>query len=302
MAVEPFSIEQLRLIATIDDQRSFSRAASVLGVSQPAVSQQVRGIEEVLKRRLFRRGTAGITPTIDGEAYLIYARAMLAIGEDAKRHFDTPNSAGEIRLGMTEDFARTALPGVLALFYRDHPQFKFIVTCAMSADLFKGLAEEQHDIIVGYRFEGARSGERLWSEPLVWYGREGTPTPVLEPIALAVLSAPSQAREVILNTLRRERRHWRIAFESLSFGAIEAVVQAGIGIGAFGQHFGAPGLVELGEDSGLPPLGTYDICLVQSQRTTDDSVNAFSRLIREAALLMVERDSGDALIAGNREG
>lgn len=300
MAVEPFSIEQLRVVVTIDDQRSFSRAANVLGVSQPAVSQQVRGIEEVLKRRLFRRGTAGITPTTDGEAYLIYARAMLAIGDDAARHFDTPSSAGEIRLGLTEDFARTALPGVLALFYRDYPQFKFAVTCAMSVDLFRGIAEDQHDIIVGYRFDGARSGERLWSEPLVWYGREGTPTPVPDPIPLALLSAPSGAREVVLNTLRRERRHWRVAFESLSFGAIEAVIQAGIGIGAFGQHFGAPGLVELGEDSGLPSLGGYDICLVQSERATTDSMNAFSRLIREAALLIVERDSGDALIGDKR--
>lgn len=296
MASDPFNLDQLRLVSLIDEQRSYSRAAARLGVTQSAVSQQMRAIEQALGRRLFKRGGIGLSPTSDGEAYLVYARAMLAIGEDAKRHFSASAADGEIRLGLTEDFARTSLPGVLALFSRDYPRFEFIVDCGLSSVLFSGLDEGRYDAVVAKRLRGARDEERLWSEPLAWYGREDTRVPASEPVNLALIPAPSVSREAILTALRQAGRPWRVAFQSLSFGAIEAVVQAGIGVTAFGQHFSAPGLVELGEECGLPPLGTYDICMEQPRRGTSEAVQAFCALVRQAALLTVgadgERDPG----------
>ncbi|MCQ8240169.1 LysR family transcriptional regulator [Rhizosaccharibacter radicis] len=297
MSGPPFNLEQLRLVSLIDRHRSFSRAAEAMGITQSAVSQQVRTIEQGLRRRLFQRGAGGLTPTADGESYLVYARAMLAIGEDAKRHFSLSPGEVEIRLGLTEDFARTALPTVLALFSHDHPAFAFNVECGLSTMLFNGMEEGRYDVVVAKRPGSAPRGERLWSEPLAWFGREEPALPLPDPIPLAVIPAPSVSREAMLDALRGAGRSWRVAFQSLSFGAIEAVVQAGIGVSAFGQHFCAPGLVEIGEAAGLPPLRPVDICLERSRRATGAAMDAFCALLRQAALLTTGQNAS-VLAAG----
>ncbi|MBE7210704.1 MAG: LysR family transcriptional regulator [Gluconacetobacter diazotrophicus] len=296
MPGEPFNLDQLRLVDLIDSQRSFSRAAAALGITQSAVSQQVRLIERDLGRSLFRRGGTGLAPTTDGEAYLVYARAMLAVGADAKRHFDAGAPAGEIRLGLNEDFARTALPAVLALFCRDHPRFAVLVECGLSAPLFAELDAGRFDVVVAKRPLGEHPADVLWTEPLAWYGRDDTVLDRELPVPLALVPAPSIARAAALDALRRAGRSWRVAFQSGSLAAIEAVVQAGIGVAVFAQHIGAPGLVELDPaEAGLPPLPAVAFCLRRSppSRTADDpAVAAFCALLREATLLTAGQDGG----------
>lgn len=285
LATEPFNLDQLRLIATVASEGSFSRAAAVLGVTQSAVSQGVRAVEAALGRQLVVRGARRLAVTPDGEAYLVYARAMTKVGADARRHFASPPVAGTIRLGLKEDLARTVLPSVLALFSRQHPGFAFEVECGLSTMLFAGFAEGRYEAVIVKQPAGRGSGERLWVEPLAWYGRPDTPHPVPDPLDLALFPPHSETRDAMLGALGAAGRPWRAAFQSLSYATLEAAVLAGVGVTALGRHLHGPGLAELGEDSGLPALPPLDVTMRQAARGRDPAADAFCDLVREAAIL-----------------
>lgn len=288
LATEPFNLDQMRMIATAAAEGSFTRAAAVLGITQSAVSQGVRAVEEALGRQLLLRGPRGLAVTPDGEAYLVYAQAMSKVGADARRHFTAAPCAGTIRLGLKEDLARTMLPSVLALFSRQHPGFSFEVECGLSTMLFAGFGEGRFQAVIVKQPVSRSVDERLWVEPLAWYGRPDTPHPVLDPLDLALFPQHSETRETMLNALRAAGRPWRVMFQSLSYATLEAAVLAGIGITALGRHLHGPGLVELGDDSGLPPLPPLDVVMRQTARGRDSAVDAFCDLIREVAILSSE--------------
>ena len=63
--------------------------------------------------------------TLDGEAALIYARAMAKLGADMSRRFSEATDETVLRIGMGDEFSRTALPAVLGLFGRLHRGFRF---------------------------------------------------------------------------------------------------------------------------------------------------------------------------------
>ena len=97
---------QIRLILAVNDAKRFTGAAANLGVS----------------RTLFERTRTGVRLTADGNAVLIYARAMSQLTDDLKRHFMDGASVIRISVGMSEDFCRTALPTNQKLYIPEHPK------------------------------------------------------------------------------------------------------------------------------------------------------------------------------------
>ncbi|MBE7211699.1 MAG: LysR family transcriptional regulator [Gluconacetobacter diazotrophicus] len=286
MASSSFGENQMRLILEIADRGTISAAAAALGISQPAASQQLSGLEAALGRRLFRRGTRELSLTMDGEAYLLYARAMVRIGDAARRHFEAAPASGAIRLGLTEDIAYTVLPVALMMFSRAFPDFAFTVECGSSSALFAGLDAGRHDVVLAKRRGIRPRSETLWTQPLGWYGRSESTGVVKDPVDLVVVPEPSELREAGLEALRRAGRSWRILFQSNSVATIEAMIRAGAGISVFGNRLHGPGLVELGPEAGLPELPPVQIVLERGSGADTEAIEAFSRLVGEAAALV----------------
>lgn len=284
MSSAPFGEGPMRLVLAVAERGNLSRAAAELGVSQSAASQQLGNLEAALGRLLFRRGGRALVPTIDGEAYLVYARAMVRIGNEARRHFGSTPARGAIRLGLTEDFARTVLPRVLVLFGQSHPAFQFVVECGSSTALFAGLDENRSDLVVAKRRPGRTRAELLWSEALDWHGREAAAGPVGDPVDLVTMPAPSEIRDAALRALREHGRSWRIMFQSGSLATLEAAVAAGAGIAACGRSLRGPGFVALGDAAGLPAIGSVDVVMERAAAAEGDAADAFAGLVREAAV------------------
>lgn len=300
MAADPFSVEQMRTVVTVAEESSFSRAAIRLGVTQPAVSSSVKGVEAALGRELFSRTSRGITLTSDGEAYLVYARAMIKVGEDARRHFREPSIAGVIRLGLNEDFARTIFPGALAIFCTQHPNYAFEVDCNLSTPLFAGLDEGRYAAVIAKRPAKRSGGERLWSEKMRWFGRPDTHCPVTDPVSLVLMPAPSETRDSVLSALQQNHRSWRVIFQSSSMSTLEAAVMAGVGVTAFGLHLHGPGLTMMDAACGLPELPEVDIVMERAMpdrnaRGHEAEVDTFCHLMREMAVLSAGADHQHSL-------
>src|SRR5262249_38286208 len=93
---------QLAAFCAVVERRSFSQAAARLGVTQPAVSLQIRSLERRLGRKLVDRSGRRVEPTEAGARLYQSARRMLQIEEevlDGLAESDTGDLRGELRLG-----------------------------------------------------------------------------------------------------------------------------------------------------------------------------------------------------------
>ena len=110
-------------IKEVASQRSFSKAAKVLGISQPALSNYIKKIEENMGILLFDRSVSPIEITEFGKAYLNYANEI--IQETDKMNnimWDLQNlKRGSIKLGSIASFSSTYLPGPVTTFHRKYP-------------------------------------------------------------------------------------------------------------------------------------------------------------------------------------
>lgn len=117
---------QLRYFVTIAETMSFTRAAEMLHVSQPALSYQMRQLETELGTRLFDRKGRTIGLTADGELFLPLAQGVLFRANEAVKVLREHMGAevGEVRMGCNPSVATYLAPGVLAEFHKDYPRVR----------------------------------------------------------------------------------------------------------------------------------------------------------------------------------
>ena len=88
----------VRAVVAVDDERSFSDAALMLGISQQAVSKRIAKLESSLGTRLFTRDRTTVTPTATGIRFLVHARALIVAADAAVVAVSQPRSE-ERRVG-----------------------------------------------------------------------------------------------------------------------------------------------------------------------------------------------------------
>ncbi|MCJ2103512.1 LysR family transcriptional regulator [Methylobacterium sp. E-046] len=293
--IDPFDSiltrEQIRTLLSVVEQGSFHSAAALLGVRQPAITQLVRRLEEKLGRRLFDRTPAGVHLTVDGEAVLIYARAMAKLGADMSRQFSLPARHDTLlRIGIGEEFGRTALPAVLALFARLHPGFRFEAVCALpSQTLFKILDDGNLDVVVARQDPARRSGEIIWTAPTIWIARSDLALSRADPLPL-VLPAAGVLRDNVLTTLAAASRTWRIVFGGGSMAILEAAIQAGLGVSACTPRTKIAHVTPVDAKEGLPSLPQSVFVFERKSPTRSEEVEAFCGVLQTAAQLSFSDD------------
>ncbi|KFU78080.1 ModE molybdate transport repressor domain-containing protein [Amycolatopsis lurida] len=110
-------VRHLRLLDAIASAGSMAKAATALGLSQPALSTQLHRVERALERTVFERDRHGVRPTALGEVLLDHARRVLAAADDlelAIRRFHSAPSGEPLRIGALPTVFAEALSGVVA--------------------------------------------------------------------------------------------------------------------------------------------------------------------------------------------
>ena len=100
----------LRSFVTVAEMRGFTMAGQLLGRSQPAISLQIKRLEELIDGQLFIRGGPKLELTLTGERMLGYARQILALNDEALDELTQPTITGRIRFGIPSEFATTLCP------------------------------------------------------------------------------------------------------------------------------------------------------------------------------------------------
>ena len=177
---QKLKLHQLRAVEAIAAQSSLLKAATVLAVSQPALTKTIRELETIVGVPLFERHARGMRPTPAGETLLRSARRVLAdlrrLDEDLD-HLDDP-AGGAVALGALPVAAAGILPGVLTRLKARHPTMSVRLQQGRTEDLIPALVAGEIDLIVGRLYDLPADGlprEPLWAEPIVFLARAGHP-------------------------------------------------------------------------------------------------------------------------------
>src|SRR5215213_5435160 len=103
----------LRSFVAVAETSGMTAAANVLNLTQAAVSQQIKRLEETFGCQLFERDRRGLRLTNSGERLLGKARRMLAINDEIWAEMTTAVYTGQVRLGMPYDVVNAYLPRIM---------------------------------------------------------------------------------------------------------------------------------------------------------------------------------------------
>ncbi len=261
-------LDALRTFVAASELGSFTQAGHQVHRTQSAVSMQMKRLEEELGRRLFERKARTVSLTPDGELLLGYAKRMLRLHDEALASLAAPEMTGQVRLGVPDDYATRYLPGVLSRFARSFPKVRVDVWCRPSNELLAHLAAGELDLCVatGDGADRVKQGGKMVSRmPLVWIGAKGLALETIwnkqDPLPLAVFHEGCLHRRWALEALDKADIPFRIAFGSMSLGAILAAVRSGLLVSVVARSSVDQGCAALGPESGLPPLPSVTVTL-----------------------------------------
>ena len=163
-------VGQLRSFVAVADRASFTRAADDRHLTQSAISQQIRSLEEGLDARLFERSAHAVRLTPIGARLLPHAREILAAVSAAERAVEEAGQAlaGTLKIGCPDALACHFLPGILATFARAHPGVSILLVNKPSRDLERRIDAGELDIAF---FSRETDPEPLWRYSMLAVGR-----------------------------------------------------------------------------------------------------------------------------------
>lgn len=148
--VSRLEIRQLRYFVAVVDAGSFSQAAGIAGVAQPALSQQIAQLEEIVGAQLLLRSRTGIKPNAQGLALYRHAEAILRMVADAEAVVQGSEGEvhGRVRLGLPSSIAMVLTAPLFAAVRARFPGIRLELHESPSSYLAPQLANEQVELSV----------------------------------------------------------------------------------------------------------------------------------------------------------
>jgi DNA-binding transcriptional LysR family regulator len=236
---------QLAAFCTVVERRSFSQAAERLGVTQPAVSLQVRALEKRLGTQLLDRSGRRVEPTEAGWRLYRGAQRMLALEDQLVSEVAATAEGeltGDLVLGASTGPAAIAVPVVLCEFQREHPGVRVFLTVSDTHTVVERVAARELELgIVGAsrRHRGVRF-EPFFSDQVILacppghrFGGRTVTLDELREETLILMQEGAGVRQILEDALRRLGVRLRDLDVRLELGLQESVrraVEAGYGV------------------------------------------------------------------------
>lgn len=246
----------LRTFLAVIDLRSHTRAAEQLGRTQPAISLQMKKLQELLNVSLFAKD-AGAQPTEAGEIVANYARQILNLNDEMVLGLSKRSQQGNIRLGIPNDYADHFLPKLMPQLTKGGHDFRVEVVCDLSHILLRGLRDGNYDIVVAMTPDVPADGAFMtWRETLAWVGDSPGSVMTDDNASLRLVCYPEGClyRRAMLTALQRHKRHYELVYTTSSLAGLEAAVGAGFGNTVLAQRIVPPKLSILDKSFILPAL------------------------------------------------
>ncbi len=242
------NFQQLRTVRVVAQQRSYSRAAQLLYLSQPGVSLQVRALEESVGMPLFERSGRHLRLTEAGEALLEYADRILALVDESQQALEELGNArrGIVRVAASTTAGIYIVPRALGGFHQQYPAVRLTLDVVNRFTVADRLLHDEVDVAVMGLIEDAHDleVEPFLPNELVVIASPRNPLAQRKRIPIEELSEQvvllreqgSGTRTDIERMFAERQLPLRIGMELRSTGAIKQAVSADLGISIMPMH------------------------------------------------------------------
>lgn len=234
------NLNQLETLITISKTMSFRKAGELLNLTQPAVSAQIKSLEDEFKTVLIDRNQP-VTLTDSGRIFLEHAELILHTVEDMKERLNDLNHTpqGHIHLGTTTSIAIQILPRVLSYFQNQFPLIKTTIHSMTTSQIMHSVENGTIDIGITYLFEKQPSLESsvLYydtfelvvspNHPLSRYAH--VPIERLHDISLIMLSPETAGRRFVDQIFKQLNITPQIVMELSSSEEVKRMVELNLG-------------------------------------------------------------------------
>jgi DNA-binding transcriptional LysR family regulator len=236
---------QLAAFCAVVERKSFSQAAERLGVTQPAVSLQVRALEKRLGTQLLDRSGRRVEPTEAGLRLYRGAQRMLALEDQIVSHVAATAQGevtGDLALGASTGPAAIAVPILLCEFQRENPEVRVFLTVSDTHAIVERVAARDLELGIvgaarrhrGVRFEPFFSDEVILAcPPGHRFAGRVVSLDELRQETLILMQEGAGVRQIVEDGLRRQGVRLRELDVRLELGlqeSVRAAVEAGYGV------------------------------------------------------------------------
>ena len=245
----------LRTFVAVVDLRSFTKAANSLGVTQPAVSAQIKRLQFLLGDDIFDRSTQGVSLTPHGETVLSYARRLLSLNDQIVRlGAIEPSPELIIRVGTPSDYVASNLPATLASFRERWPDVRYLTRTDYFDPLARQLRDGEIDLMIGLSMAQPQDARHCIAREVVWARGKNTRIDPDGPVPLVSYGPPCMYHRVVVQAFKAANLDWEDVFVGPSLTSLRGAVAAGLGVMAITRNRADDAGIMLWDDAPLPKL------------------------------------------------
>jgi DNA-binding transcriptional LysR family regulator len=235
-------LNQLQSFIAVLEEGGFKRATARLGITQPALSYQIKRLEEELGVQIFHRGPGGVTPTEAGRALLDHAHLVIAKVREAHQAVRelSGSVSGEIRIGALKCVGTYFLPYVLQSIRAKHPLVRPKLLYRDSDELLDSLLANKLDVamVVDPPADERLAKQSVFDEQVSlvsghghpFFGRATVDLAELEKVNFVALSPQTAAGALIRSYLDRVGISVVPAVTTDNVETVKRMVEAGMGV------------------------------------------------------------------------
>jgi DNA-binding transcriptional LysR family regulator len=253
-------ITLLRTFVAVAETGRMTTAAKVVNVSQSAISQQIKRLEELFGVELFDRQVGAARLTRDGEKLVMHAHRLISLNDEVVGHMKELDFVGEVRLGVPHDIVGMLMPPILRIFCQEHPNVLITLVSDYTRTLRSLLTERAIDLCLTTEVERGNREQHLLTDHLVWVGAKGGDAFRRRPLSVALGQGSCGFRACAMKALNNASIDWRPICQVGSLEPVFATLEADIAIAPFLSKTVPERLVALGAGE-LPPLPDFHINL-----------------------------------------
>ncbi|MGV8842031.1 MAG: LysR family transcriptional regulator [Pseudomonas sp.] len=303
------TLRQLQVFAAVCDNRSYSRAAEEMALSQPAVSLQIRQLESLIGQPLFDYIGKKLYLTSAAETLKRASADIFQRLENLDMQLSDLQGSlqGQLNLAV-ESSAKYFVPHLFAAFKRQHPEVSLHLTVVNRAQLIKRLSDNRDDLVIMSLLPPDMALEFLpfLNNPIVALAPPEHPLcsaaqltlKDLEAYPLLIREAGSGTRKACEEYFQQKRAHFAQTQEVASLDALKECVIAGLGLALLPRHAVslelASGLLRELPVEELPLYRSWCLVHARGKRLSPvaQAFQAFIRAERAQISVLAERFGG----------
>lgn len=247
------NLQQLITFSTVISEGSMTAAAEKLYLTQPAVSQQIRNLEEEMGVALLDRGSRHAKPTIQGQLLYDYAKRIIALTQQAQVAIQTMGEGvkGSLRIGTMNSLGLQLISPAISSFMKHNSKISVSLVYQEASEVFKSFTRGDLDVAILPDISGEYGKQsddyeaRALLKDEMWLVASGRDTTVPADIAISDLASRPYLRlterydsfeKKLKGLLDSSGVKLNPIFETNNVGTLKRVIESGLGWGFLPSH------------------------------------------------------------------